>query len=104
MFISSHPNLPPIHIFEFVFVTFVQYSIMSKMSEIVGLHEFVCHRPIISFADLVKCKDEGVFIVVACYLGVDEGVDKWIDNQLCSFVPRWGVLTLFQLSVCFCNT
>jgi len=75
---------------------------MSRISEIVGLHEFVCHRPIISFVDLVKCKDEGVFVVVACYLGIDEGVDKWIDNQLSTFVPRWGMLTLFQLSACFC--
>jgi hypothetical protein len=73
---------------------------MSRMSEIVGLDDFVCHRPIISFADLVKCKDDGVFVVVACYLGIDEGVDKWIDNQFSTFVPRWGMLTLSELSAC----
>ncbi|RHN51537.1 hypothetical protein MtrunA17_Chr6g0469741 [Medicago truncatula] len=64
---------------------------MSRMSEIVGLHKFVCHRPIISFDDFVKSKDESDFVVVACYLGIDEGVDKWIDNQLSSFVPRLRV-------------
>lgn len=33
-----------------------------------------------SFVKLISSKDEGLFIVVACYFGVDEGVDKWIDN------------------------
>jgi len=66
---------------------------LSKRDEIVGLDEFVSNRPIISFVDLVSSKDEGVFVVVACYLGIDEGVDKWIDHQFTSFVPRWGLLT-----------
>ena len=46
-------------------------------------------------------KYQSVFVVVACYLGIDEGVDNWIDNQLSTFVPKWEMLTLFQLSACF---
>jgi len=42
-----------------------------KMFEIVGLHEFVGDRPIISSYDFISSKDEGLFIVVACYFRVD---------------------------------
>ena len=66
--------------------------IMYKMSEIVGLHEFVGVRPIISFSDFISSKDESLFIVVACYFGVDESVDKCIDHQSPSLEPRWMIL------------
>jgi len=65
---------------------------MYKMSEIVGLHEFVGDRPIISFSDFMSFKDECLFMVVACYFGVNEGVDKWIDRQSPLLEPRWMIL------------
>jgi len=63
------------------------WSIISIISQIVGLHEFVGNRFIKSFVKFISSKDEGLFNVVACYFGVDEGVDKWIDYHY--FVSRY---------------
>jgi len=68
---------------------------MSRLSDIVGLDEFIGHNPIIRFADFLSTKNDGLFIVVAYYFSVDEGVDKWIDLHLSSPVPRWMTNIVF---------
>lgn len=61
---------------------------MSRLSDIVGLDEFIGQNPIISFAEFLSSMDDGLFIVVACYFSVDEGVDKWIDLHSSTPEPR----------------
>jgi len=33
--------------------------------------------------------NEGVFTVIACYLGVEEGVDMWLPEDAIHFDPRY---------------
>jgi hypothetical protein len=57
---------------------------------------FVGDQKITKLHDFLSSNEEGVFIVIACYLGVEEGVDMWLPEDATRFVPRYSYfLTLY---------
>lgn len=108
MFKYFFPFFPPwsiiftTYILSLVFIVcsfFAPLLVMSMLSDIVGLDKFIGQNPIISFADFLSSKDDGLFIVVACYFSVDEGVDKWFD--LHSSTPQPRLITKFVFIISF---
>jgi len=76
---------------------------MSKISQIDGLQEFLGGKPIKSFDDFTMSKDDGVVIVIGCYLGVEEGVDMWIDHCSNKPEPRYCNTILCFIYIYTCN-
>jgi hypothetical protein len=57
---------------------------------------FVGDQKITKLHDFLSSNEEGVFIVIACYLGVEEGVDMWLPEDATRFDPRYSYfLTLY---------
>lgn len=53
------------------------------------LADFVGDQTIIKFNDFCLLDEEGVSIVLACYIGVEEGVDMWFPKNATRFNPKF---------------
>jgi hypothetical protein len=50
--------------------------------------EFLGDMSLTRFSDFYASKKEGVVVVIACCLGVEEGVDMWFPDECNGFDPR----------------
>jgi len=53
------------------------------------LADFVEDHTITKFNNLCSSNEEGVFIVIACYFEVEEGVDMWLPENATHFDPKF---------------
>jgi len=56
---------------------------MANFSDFVGDKRVTC------FSEFFSSHEEGIIIVIACYLGVEEGVDMWFPEDPVGFDPRY---------------
>jgi hypothetical protein len=63
-------------------------SIIHAMGE---LFEFVGKNGITRFSNFVASTEEGVHVVIGCYLGVVEGVDMWFPQDASEGSPRFVI-------------
>jgi hypothetical protein len=53
------------------------------------------------FSDFYASKKEGVVVVIACCLRVDEGVDMWFPEECNGFDPKLHILFFCACLVCW---